>query len=551
MTARLETSAPRTEALARLVEVAADAAVASRIAAGGADAAGLWPGLARPGWITALRSARPLVGEIAGLREQRRVAGQVRVLLAAADGVGVAAEALTGGDPRLVVLDTTDPAQVADALAGDLAATVLVLSAPPGADTAAVELLRDTAHRAMRAEGLDPAAHTVVVSAPGGPLQEHADGSNGTVVVPGLGDVAGPWAAFTAFALVPAGLAGADVGAILADAAEAREALAADDTQNPALALGALLAEWSLAERADDTERSSAERADGTEWSSAERANGTEVPVVALAAADDPELAEWVAQLVAAGLGKAGRGPLPVLVDGDTAPEWSRPDTLTAGIGPVPGAAVATLGPPAVQMVHWQHAVAVAVHLLGVDPTDRLDVPAATGAGEADEPAAFCEGGVEVRGGTWLPADAATVADALRALVAAGAGERSYLAVHAYLDRQDDASAAVLRAELARRTGLPTTFGWAPRCLPAAGQHAARGPVGALVCQITGDVDSDLGSDPDGPAAELVAALAELQRAQAHAEAAALAARGRPVLRLHFTDRVAGLVTVARAVQRL
>jgi hypothetical protein len=537
VTARLETSAPRTEALARLVEVAADAAVASRIAAGGAGAASLWPGLARPGWITALRSARPLVGEIAGLREQRRVAGQVRVLLAAADGVGVAAEALVGGDPRLVVLDTTDPAQVADALAGDLAATVLVLSAPQGADTAAVELLRDMAHRAMRAEGLDPAAHTVVVSPPGGPLQEQGDG--GTVVVPGLGDVDGPWAVFTAFALVPAGLAGADVGVLLADAAEAREALAADDPRNPALELGALLAERSLAERADSAERSLAQRADGTE-----------VPVVALAAAEDPALAEWVAQLVAAGLGKAGRGPLPVLVDGDTAPEWSRPDTLTAGIGAVPGAAVATLGPPAVQMLHWQHAVAVAAHLLGVDPTDRPDVVAATGGGGTDGPSAFCEGGVEVRGGTWLPAGTATVADALRALVAAGAEGRSHLVVHAYLDRQDDASAAVLRGELARRTGLPTTFGWAPRCLPGAGQHAAGGPTGALVCQITGDVDPDLG-DPDGTAAELVAALGELQRAQARAEAAALAARGRPVLRLHFRDRVAGLVTVARAVQGL
>jgi hypothetical protein len=539
VTARLETSTPRTEAVARLVEIAADAAVASRIAAGGVGAASLWPGLARPGWITALRSARPLVGEIAALREQRRVAGQVRVLLAAADGVGVAAEALTGGDPRLVVLDTTDPAQVADALAGDLAATVLVVSAPPGADTTAVELLRDAAHRAMRAEGLDPAAHTIVVSAPGGPLQEQADGGNGTVVVPGLGDVDGPWAAFTAFALVPAGLAGADVGVLLADAAEAREALAADDTENPALELGALLAERSLPERADSTERSLPERADRTE-----------APVLALAAADDPVLAEWVAQLVAAGLGKAGRGPLPVLVEGDTAPEWSRPDTLTAGIGPVPGAAVATLGSPAVQMLHWQHAVAVAAHLLGVDPTDRPDVPAATGAGGADEPPVFCEGGVEVRGGTWLPADTTTVADALRALVAAGAEDRSYLVVHAYLDRQDDASAAVLRAELARRTGLPTTFGWAPRCLPGSGQYAAGGPVGGLVCQITGDVDPDLG-DPDEPAAELVAALAELQRSQARAEAAALAARGRPVLRLHFTDRVAGLVTVARAVQRL
>jgi hypothetical protein len=117
--------------------------------------------------------------------------------------------------------------------------------------------------------------------------------------------------------------------------------------------------------------------------------------------------------------------------------------------------------------------------------------------------------------------------------------------VHAYLDRIEDASAAVLRAELTRRTGLPTTFGWAPRCLAGSGQHAKGGPPDTRVCQLTADPD-----DPGlRPAA--AAALDAVQQRLAATDAAALAARGRPVLRLHFTDRVAGLVTLARAVQQL
>jgi glucose-6-phosphate isomerase len=294
------------------------------------------------------------------------------------------------------------------------------------------------------------------------------------------------------------------------------------------------------------------------------RADSTEASVLALAGcdhtgADHTGLAEWVTQLVAGGLGKAGRGPLPVLVEGESAPEWTRPDALTVKIGGaiggaiggdagVPGAAVATLGPTAAQVLHWQYAVAVAAHLLGVDPTDRPDAssPAAPGPDLGDAPA-FTEGGVEVRGGPWLTAGTATVADALRALVGVRAGDSAYLAVHAYLDRGDDASAAVLRPELARRTGLPTMFGWAPRCLPGAAQYAAGGPQGALICQLTGAAgDAD---DPTDP--HLDAALAQLQLAQARADAAAFAARGRPVLRLHFTDRLAGLVTLARAVQLL
>jgi len=483
------------EVLARLV----GDGVAARVADG--DPA-LWPRVARPGWTGAVRGARPLVGEIAALAEQRRVAGQIRVLLATAGGTGVAAEALTGSDPRLVVLDTTDPPQVADALAGELAATVLVVAAPPGEDPEPVRLLRDTVHAAFRAEGLHAHAHTVVVTAPDGPLLPADAVADGTVVVLGPDDVDGPWAAFTAYALVPAGLAGVDVGAVLAEATAVRDGIADTD---PALTLGALLAS---------------------------------APAVALAGPDTPALAEWVAQLVAGGLGKDGQGPLPVLVEGPDAPEWG--DLPSVGIGDVDGAAIATDGSAVEQMVTWQHAVAVAAHLLGLDPTDRpdaRDTPA-----PAEHAPAFTEGSVEVHAGDWLPEGTATVADALRALVADGA---AHIAVHAYLDRIEDASAAVLRAELTRRTGLPTTFGWAPRCLPGSGQHAKGGPPHARICQLTADPD-----DP-GLRPEAAAALDAVQQALAATDAAALADRGRPVLRLHFTDRVAGLVTLARAVQQL
>ncbi|QYN39798.1 glucose-6-phosphate isomerase [Pseudonocardia sp. DSM 110487] len=494
------------ELLARLV----GGDVAARIADG--DPA-LWPRVARPGWTGAVRAARPLVGEIAALAEQRRVAGQVRVVLAAAGGTGVAAEALTGSDPRLVVLDTTDPPQVADALAGELAATVLVVSVPPGEDPEPVRLLRDMAHAAFRAEGLDPQAHTVVVTPPDGPLlPEHASPA-GTVVVLAPDDVDGPWAAFTGYALVPAGLAGVDVGAVLAEAGAIRAELGT--AGGDALGLGALLAS---------------------------------APAFALAAPDAPALAEWAAQLVAGGLGKDGHGPLPVVVEGPNAPEWG---TLPAvGLGDVPGATFATRGSVAEQMATWQHAVAAAAHVLSVDPTDRADALAAPAAVTNHGPA-FTEAGVAVHAGDWLPASTATVADALRVFVGAalvdpddGSGAR-HLAVHAYLDRIEDASAAVLRAELARRTGLPTTFGWAPRCLPGSGQHAKGGPGDVLVCQLTADPD-----DP-GLRPEAAAALDAVQQGLAAADAAALAARGRRVLRLHFTDRVAGLVTLARAVQQL
>ncbi len=468
-------------------------AVAARI--GGGDP-GVWPRAARPGWISAARVARPLVGEVEGLHERLRVAGMTRVVLAAAGGVGVAAEVVSDGEPRLLVLDGTDPVRVADVLAGDLDATVLVVSAPPGEDTAAVELLWSTVADAFRAEGLDPDAHTVLVTAPDGPLLGRAGGAT---IVLGPPDVDGPWAALTAFALVPAGLAGADIGSVLADATDTGPALAQDEPTNPALALGALLAG---------------------------------APVVAVAGGGP--LAEWVTQLIGAGLGKDGRGPLPVLVEAPGAPGWDTSGALTVAVGGVGSADVATDGPTGSQIVLWQRATAVAAHLLGVDPTDRPDAAPGGGTGPGE---AFVDGAVAVHAGDWLPPGTATVTEALRALLDGG---QSHVAVHAYLDAHDDASVAVLRPELSRRAGRLTTFGWAPRCLPGTGQREKGGPGGAVVCQLTG-AGGGPGADP----------LGALQQAQASADAAALAVRGRRVLRLHLTDRVVGLVTLVRAVQEL
>ncbi|MGH4024125.1 MAG: glucose-6-phosphate isomerase, partial [Pseudonocardiaceae bacterium] len=216
-------------------------------------------------------------------------------------------------------------------------------------------------------------------------------------------------------------------------------------------------------------------------------------------------------------------------------------------------------GPLGAQFLLWETATAVAGRLLGINPFDQPDVEAAKVAaralldgatGAAPQPT-FVEGDVAVHAvGTWLPAGVTTLAEALRALVAA-TPEHGYLAVQAYLDRIADASAAVLRAELARRSAdarlgrgrLQTTFGWGPRFLHSTGQYHKGGHQNGSFLQLTGEVDKDI----QVPGTSFT--LAELQRAQAWGDAEVLASRGRPVLRLHLLDRPAGLVQVVRAVQ--
>lgn len=489
----------------------------------------------RLAWVALPETSRPLLATIEALRADLHSDGIDRVVLAGMGGSSLAPEVICATDKvALTVLDTTDPGQVADALAGDLERTVLVVSSKSGS-TVETDSHRRVFAAAFAAAGLDPAAHLVVVTDPGSPLQQIADAEGYRAVITADPDVGGRYSALTAFGLVPAGLAGVDIANLLDDAAEAAPLLAVDDPANPALRLAAALA--------------------------AGHAAGADKVVLADTGSGIVGFGDWAEQLIAESTGKDGTGLLPVVVEGPAAPGFADagPDATAVAIGPgadtagVEKAAVAVTGTLGGQLLLWEHATAVAGRLLGINPFDQPDVEAAKIAaraqldgtiGSAVEPA-FVDGDVAVYPvGNWLPAGVTTLSDALRALVAA-TPERGYLAVQAYLDRIADASAAVLRAEFARRTQLQATFGWGPRFLHSTGQYHKGGYQNGAFLQLTGAVVQDI------PVPGTGFALGDLQRAQALGDAEVLAARGRPVLRLHVADRVAGLVQVVRAVHEL
>ncbi|GAB3880062.1 hypothetical protein GCM10029964_033560 [Kibdelosporangium lantanae] len=201
-------------------------------------------------------------------------------------------------------------------------------------------------------------------------------------------------------------------------------------------------------------------------------------------------------------------------------------------------------------MLLWEYATAVAGRLLGINPFDQPDVEAAKKAARAllDAPPggsnetapSAVDGPVEIYGDT----AGGSLADVLRSFVDS-VPEFGYIAVQAYLDRLDDASAALLRPELARRTGVQTTFGWGPRFLHSTGQYHKGGHQNGVFLQVTGAVEQDLGV-PDRPYT-----LGVLQHAQALGDGQVLSEHGRPVLRLHLTDRAAGLAHLVKAVQEV
>ncbi|MEQ0557786.1 glucose-6-phosphate isomerase [Amycolatopsis sp. NEAU-NG30] len=482
----------------------------------------------RLSWTTLHKSSRPLIGEIEALRTELRSEGVDRVVLAGMGGSSLAPEVITGTEGvALTVLDTTDPGQVADALAGDLERTVIVVSSKSGG-TVETDSHRRIFAKAFADAGIDAARRIVVVTDPGSPLQELSEKEGYRKVFLADPHVGGRYSALTAFGLVPAGLAGADVARLLDQAASVAEDLAADDAANPAVKLAAA-------------------------WAAAHEA-GAEKVVLADTGSGIKGFPDWAEQLIAESTGKLGTGLLPVAVEGPEAPGFAdaKDDATPTAVGSAQGAAkIAVTGSLGAQFLLWEFATALAGRLIGINPFDQPDVEAAKKAARAllDDPeklkggesASNVDGAVEIFGSDGVSTDG-SLTDVLRAFFAS-APDAGYIAVQAYLDRLDDASTAVLRGEIAKRTGKQTTFGWGPRFLHSTGQYHKGGHQNGVFLQLTGAVENDL-DVPDRPYT-----LGQLQHAQALGDGQVLAEHGRPVLRLHLTDRAAGLAAVVRAVQ--
>ncbi|WP_371687329.1 glucose-6-phosphate dehydrogenase [Micromonospora sp. KC723] len=464
------------------------------------------------------RSRRELLAQLAELVAE--LGDLDHVVLAGPAGTTLSAEAMarTLGRP-LTVLDGTDPGRLRAALADRLDRTVVVLADPRG-DSVTVDGLGRAYWRAFLDAGMikaEAARHFVVVTTPGSPLAATADGS-GVLVLPVDPRPDGRYPALTALDLVPAALAGVEVTAVLDDA-EAFAASLARDEGSPALALGAALAA---------------------------AANGGRDTVVLVPDGTGLEgLGDWVARLLAT----AGIRPVPV--ESPDAPGVRGPDVLTVSYGgaltpqAVPGggcaADLAVTGPLGAHLLAWEYATAVTAATRGDDPSDPPDAagsPDIRRAPTAGPPApSFTEGAIEVYAPPGAPTDLRGVLRHLAAEVCDG----GHLAVTAYLDRVADADAARLRPALARAVGRPVTFGWGRLPHSTEWYDPSGPPVGGYL-QVTGAVDGDL------PVPGRPYSFGELQAARAAGDRQALADRSRPVLRLHLTDRTAGLAQLRNAI---
>lgn len=474
----------------------------------------------RLGWVEAATVSQALVAPILELRDALRAEGVTRIVLCGMGGSSLAPEVIAGtAGVELSVLDSTDPEQVSAALADRLTETAVVVSSKSGS-TLETDSQRRIFEQAFNEAGLDAKSRIIIVTDPGSPLDKSSREAGYRQVFNADPNVGGRYSALTAFGLVPCGLAGVDIQAFLDEAEEAAEILNDDAPENIGLALGAAL-------------------------------GGTSPLRNKVVIAEDGSgivgFADWAEQLIAESTGKSGTGILPV-VAGPQAPEVSSgaDDVLVVRLVAADADVelgehqVAIAGGLPTQMMVWEFATAVAGRLLGINPFDQPDVEAAKVAARGlldaqpePTPAAFVDGAIEVRGGEWL-GDAATAAEAVSSLLSQ-LGQDGYLSVQAYFDRLAFASLESVRDQLAAVSGRPVTFGWGPRFLHSTGQFHKGGPAIGVFLQVTAAASKDL------PIPERPFTFGELISAQAAGDGQVLSDHGRPVLRLHLTDRAAGV----------
>jgi transaldolase/glucose-6-phosphate isomerase len=434
------------------------------------------------------------------------------------------------GEPRLEVLDSTHPESIrAAAESAPPARSIYVVSSKSGT-TLEPNLFFDYFF-ALAQEDLGSRAgeRFVVITDPGTPLQELARSRNVEAVILADAAIGGRYSALSPFGIVPAALAGIDVGQLLGRArAAAAECRAPDPEQNPGAALGAAIGSLAL--------------------------EGRDKLTFSVGSPID-RFGMWLEQLIAESTGKEGKGILPVEGEPLGSPDVYGEDRFFVRIGnstegaernlaqlEAAGQPVARLGVSAAldlgaEMFRWEFATAIAGALLGIDPFDQPNVQEAKDrtneilSGREAAPPASGEG-----------APATSPAELVDSL-----GPGDYFAITAYLPSTPENESRLAKIRLPVRDGrrVATTVGFGPRFLHSTGQFHKGGPDTGVFLQLTTAPGASLPIPGRPYGFERVIA------AQAAGDLAALRSRGRRALSVPLEDDPAQeLEALAAALSR-
>jgi len=461
----------------------------------------------RLNWIDAPESSRELLPQLDAVSAKFR--NHKRVVLCGMGGSSLAPEVIAATYRKeLFVLDSTDPVYIHHALAGDLRETVVVVGSKSGStiETASQRALFAEAFRTL---DLNPVDHMVFVTDPGSPLDKSAR-ADGYTVVNADPSVGGRFSALTAFGLVPAALIGVDPSVLLDAASDAKAQIVSSEV---AIDIAYLISNAGQYLTYCDSDAA-------------------------------PGLSDWIEQLVAESTGKNEVGRLPVVIENSSAAAGGEAFSISFS----GDADLVVTGELGEQFFLWEWVTALVGAALEIDPFNQPNVTEAKEATSAllaewngvlpEFKADAVDGAVEIFGA------GSDLTIALRNFINE-IPQGGYVAVMAYLDRSGDRDLAKLREIIARKSKRPVTFGWGPRFLHSTGQFHKGGQQNGAFLQITGVTNGDVVIPGQ------TFGFKTLIMAQALGDLRALAKRKYPLLRLHLSDRSAGIAQLLKAAEAL
>ena len=515
------------------------------------------------GWLDIVSREMADLPTLKALTADVREAGFEFCLLLGMGGSSLCPEVLAltygkqPGMPALHIVDSTDPAQVAAALAAvKLEKTVCIVASKSGS-TLEPNILKDYFFDEMKkAVGAEKAgSHFIAITDPGSKMETVAKADGFWRIFYGDPAIGGRFSALSKFGLVPAAVMGLDLDRFLAAAAKGVEGAKTKDLDaNAAVQLGLILGMGHNIGRDKITFFTSPEIFD---------------------------LGAWMEQLIAESTGKLGRGITPVDRETIGAPAVYGDDRifaylrlesgdnahLDAGVKALEEAGqavvrfdISDLYDLPEQMFTWEFAVAVAGSVMGINTFNQPDVEAAKVAtreltseyektGKLAEATPLVEtDGIKVYADEKYAAKLGKQADAASYIKAhlRQIKTNDYFATLAYIQNDHEHEAAIqgFRMKVRDAKRVATCLGFGPRFLHSTGQDYKGGPNTGVFLQITADHAMDVAI----PGAKYTFGV--VIDAQAAGDLTVLEDRGRRALRVHLgKDVAAGLKTLAGLVE--
>lgn len=443
-----------------------------------------------------------------------------------------------GKGMRLAIIDTTNPDEIQERLAGiPLEQTLFLVSSKSGTTSETNAAFHYFWEKCQKASLPEPGSHFVAITDPGTSLEKLAAELKFRSVFKAPADVGGRYSVFTAFGLVPAALMGIDLGKLLNKAAT-MAAFSGPEIPypaNPSLMLGLVLGQAAL--------------------------NGQD-KLTFLTDGFAGYLVPWLEQLIAESTGKEGKGILPIEAEPLQSVEKYRKDRIftylhTDGENLETAKALVNAGFTVLvyhlqepydlgrEFFRWEYATAVASAKLKVNAFDQPNVQdnktiTKTKISEYQNNGRLSEGKP-----IWENEEAAVYGSPLPGLdhvktlaelldrYAEALKPDGYITLSAYLARNaaNEAALQKLRARLLEKTKLATTLGFGPRFLHSTGQLHKGGLGGGLFVILTSDPKHDLNIPQEGMS------FGTLQKAQALGDLEALRARDKFAIRVHLKDQ--------------